>query len=72
MKDVFYQKVCFQFKGELSDQRRVFDKRCVHRTHLSITHQLHGVLINTPLWSHSKVCTEAHLFKGVLMKRCVV
>ena len=43
-----------------------FDKRCVHRTHLSITHQLHGVLINTPLWSRPKVCNRNTSFQ-----RCV-
>ena len=43
-----------------------FDKRCVHRTHLSITHQLHGVLINTPLWPRPKVCNRNTSFQ-----RCV-
>ena len=70
-----FQKVCFSkvcyyqkvyFGTHLSEQRCVFDKRCVHRTHLSITHQLHGVLINTPLWSHSKVC-----YRSTSFQRCV-
>ena len=63
-KVCYYQKVCFG--THLSDQRCVFDKRCVHQTHLSITHQLHGVLINTPLWSHSKVC-----YRSTSFQRCV-
>ena len=63
-KVCYYQKVCFG--THLSEQLCFFDKRCVHRTHLSITHQLHGVLINTPLWSHSKVC-----YRSTSFQRCV-
>ena len=46
-----------------------FDKRCVHRTHRSITHQFHGVLINTPLWSHSKVCYRSTSFQRCLYEK---